>query len=1195
MRIIRPYGRSSTEFDGQEKLTRKLRQSPKYDTSVEIGKFAETHPELVIAQWISAIDKIAAKPYGNKKPTPEQWQFRQRLGKAAFRVLTEKKLIDFSESREKDESTLDKVWWAKIHPYGKGTDKKSSGRTEGRWYKRFAGDMDVSKADVAAIVERIYKHLHEHEYRLDEARPQKRKGRIAARAASIRDNALRPRPAVYFVDSLWTDKDEDDYKDKGDVAGDIARKAAELEKTNHRMSVRKAAEVLYAQYGKLFYENGKVLSIEEARKKSPRLFDLHMAVKDTYVRLLKNHKKKSVAHVLPKDMPALFRLIERKSDNRELNALVRMGKVIHYSAGSKENEDAPRNVIDNWPGDATHSHYWTSDGQAKIKRNEAFVRVWRHTIALAAQTAKDWADPNGKIQKDILFNIKKVTEADFDNAAYQRKLPLLFGNQDDLFTGNDEGFQKSVLRLALEGLAALRNSSFHFKGRGGFVAALKPDLSNANSVAVAAARDLVESDFKGQWAQLIEALRAAHVESYYDQGRLKAITDAVTDTEPSQSPMPRFRRVLDRAENAWKRKPYILRLPPPGKRDALEQHPGLLCRYVVTKTLYERAFPAWLESRSAKTLNCWIERATSRTTQEARAINKDELAVARAAKLIHLREEEDITHFFDRLSAATATEMRVQRGYDSDADKAREQAKYIDDLRFDVVGQAFEAFLKERSLEWVLDDLTDDLPKNKRSDLAAVSQPESASSRQPAKDWHVVLYFLLHLVPVDAVGRLQHQLRKWTILVRKGTIPEGEPSADVEAVQRLFGLYLDMHDAKFEGGEGMAGAEALKELFASEKVFSQVCSNQPDEDTDRYVPWRGLREILRFGSLEPLRPIFKQHRITEKDVEELTTTETPIAKRQKEREELHAKWVKEKRKFSDRDRAAYSKALDAVAEHRHLAAHVRLNNHTRLNGLLMQVLGRLADYACLWERDLYFTTLALIADKGKSPKDVFQEKALELLRNGRIVDAVKKLEESRDDDGKKIFGELQRLFGDKFHDGKNGTARDRNYLAHFNMLRDSNAPLDMTRSVNRTRRLVAYDRKLKNSVAQSIKEMLAREGFDLTWTMKDHVLRSARIKTRQAFHLGGKTIREDLHGTKFVSMTAALFAGMPLPSDGGDHPSDMHKTTRTQRHKNPKGGRTNDRTRRKSQGSGPRFLVGKAELLHSDGDLFRSVRGHSKM
>ena len=343
-----------------------------------------------------------------------------------------------------------------------------------------------------------------------------------------------------------------------------------------------------------------------------------------------------------------------------------------------------------------------------------------------------------------------------------------------------------------------------------------------------------------------------------------------------------------------------------------------------------------------------------------------------------------------------------------------------------------------------------------------------------------------------------------------------------------------MHDAKFEGGEGMAGAEALKELFASEKVFSQVCPNQPGEDTDRYVPWRGLREILRFGSLEPLRPIFEQHRITEKDVEYLTTTETHIAKRQKEREELHAKWVKEKRKVPSRDRTAYCKALAAVVEHRHLAAHVRLNNHARLNGLLMQVLGRLADFACLWERDLYFTTLALISLRKKHPKDIFNKDGRKALKKGQIVNALRKFENSQDIEKQTILCRMQQLFGKDFlMDGEQGkgAAAIRNDLLHFNMLRDSNTPLDLTASVNRTRRLVDYDRKLKNAVSQSIKEMLAREGFDLTWTMNGHRLACAKVKARQAVHLKEKKIRENLHGEQFVKMVASLFRGEGESSD----------------------------------------------------------------
>ena len=1162
MRIIKPYGRSSTEFNGKDRLTRKLRRNPTYKTPVEIGKFAKTHPELVIAQWISAIDKIAAKPYGNKKPTPEQREFRQRLGKAVFRALTEKKLIDLSESRKNEEPALDKVWWSKIHPYGKGIDEKTSGQAEGRWYKRFVGNTDVSKADAATIAERIYDHLHKHEYRIHEPRPQKRDGRIAARAASIRNNTLRPPPAVDFVSPRWTDEDKHAYESAGDVAAEIAHEADEIEKGNRRVSVRTAAEVLFGQYGRLFTDgNGNALSIQDASKEFPGLFALHTAIKDTYTRLLKRHKKdphkkRFIAGVLPKDMAALFGLIASKSDNRNLNALVRLGKVIHYAAAPQGNEDAPCNVIDNWPGDVTHSPYWTSDGQAKIKRNEAFVRVWRHTIALAAQTLKDWADPEGSIDSDILSSKSdQAIDEKFNVTAYCEKIRTLFGDQSHLFKGENDDFRRSILKLTRKWLAALRNSSFHFVGRGGFVNALTQELADTEGDRVTAMRNLLKRDTQELRDRMIETLRAAHVEHYYDQGRLDTLTAAVVGVEPSQSPMPRFRRILDRAEKAWKRKPYILRLPPPGKRDVLEQHPDRLCRYVVTKMLYERAFPAWLEEQSAETLNRWIERAAERTTQAAQKINEDEMAVAKAAGLILLDDrasdstvtgtpqsslsrrsmaQERIAHFFDRLSAATATEMRVQRGYDSDADKAREQAKYIDDLRCDVVGQAFETFLNEPRLAWVLDELQDTRPEKELGNLDATPQTESDLSRHLTEDWQAVLYFLIHLVPVDAVGRLQHQLRKWTVL-------EGRPSDDVQAVQRLFGLYLDMHDAKFKGGAGMAGAEALKELFTPETVFYQACPGQPGEDTGRYVPWRGLREILRFGSLRPLMPIFKQHRITAEDLKKVTVTETskngeenvsPLANRQRKREELHAKWVKQKRKFSDRDRTDYCKALAAVVSHRHLAAHVRLNNHARLYGLLMQVLGRLADYAGLWERDLYFTTLALTSLQNKHPRDIFNKDGRKALNNGRIVNALRALENSQDIEKRTIFCRMQQSFGKDFlMDGEQGkgAASIRNDLLHFNMLRDPDTPLDLTDSVNRTRQLMAYDRKLKNAVSQSIKEMLAREGFDLTWTMKDHRLERAKVKVRQAVHLKEKKIKENLHGTQFVKMVASLFNGEQEP------------------------------------------------------------------
>ena len=1152
MLIVKPYGRSETVFDGDDALRRKIRRNVDglpADVLADVASFAESHPELVVAQWISAIDKIAAKPKPGDKPTAEQRCLREKLGRAAFDLLTREGILDLSE----EGAERKRRWWAKIHPYGEGDDRKARGRAKGRWYTRFAGDReprDIDDRVAGAIVGKVREHLHRAEYRIGGDRPNKRQGRIAARGESVAVGVSALSERFPGEASPWSEWDEEKYRAAGDVAGPIRRAAEQEEGANRRVSMRDAAPVLYEQYGRLFRDRdgGKVFSIAEARKTFPGLFALHCAVKDAYARALKEHRKTSIARVLPADMDALFRLIGRKSDNRELAALVRLGKTIHYEATPPLGADTPGDVVDNWPADVAvaHSRYRTSDGQSEIKRNEAFVRVWRNTVALAARTAKDWADPCDRIGWDKLkkrpidilgkLQIEQATGNDFRADDYRRKLQILFGDRAGLFEG-DDAFRRSVLRLALKGWAELRHSSFHFKGRGGFARELRRGAEGAPGPALSAARRLLKRDAEERDGRLVETLRGAHVEHYFDQGRLNALVHTVLAGAPPLSPLPRFRRVLNRAENAWRCKPYVLRLPPPENWAALEK-PGRLCRYTVVKTLYERAFPAWLEERSHKTLNAWIEHAAKRATEEARNINKDKFAVARSAGLVRLETGERIAKFVDRLAIATATELRVQRGYGSDADKARKQAKYIDDLRCDVVGQAFETWLNEARLAWVLKDPGDGpLPESERGDLAA-APPVSAAPEKEPDDWETVLYFLLHLAPVDAVNRLQHQLRKWSVL-------EGKPSAEAEAVGRLLDLYIAMHDAKFEGGEGMAGAAALKGLFEDEKTFLRVCPEQPCEDAERYVPLRGLREVLRFGGLRPLMPVFENHPIRAGDVNGLAVFEngeegdSPIARRQREREDLHEKWTRKKKTFSDENRKAYRAALAGVVEHRRLAAHVRLVNHARLHRLLMEVLGRLVDYAGLWERDIYFTTLALVRLRGKMPADVFDPKGLEYLRKGRIVEALRRskrrIENARDGDGQAIFHQLKRLFGCDFLDGEGGATSIRNDLTHFNMLQGRQGEtkrLDLTATVNDTRRLMTYDRKLKNAVSRSIVELMARENLDLAWKMEEHRLAGATVKAQQAIHLGDKKLKEDLHGKEFVAMAAALFAGKRLPSKG---------------------------------------------------------------
>lgn len=1167
MRIIRPYGRSATRPGAGDGAARvrvlRLREVPGGGGSAEreIAPFASSEDALVIAQWISTIDKIATKPKGDKKPTQAQRDLRERLGEAGWDFIVEKKLLPgLADDRDGDLKKLwKKLWDFKIAPYPDGTYTPSEGKQppspKGRWYARFAGDVapeDVNAAEVAAS---IHEHLYTAAYRMADGRPNHPKGRIAARAESIAGNALSLGGAG-AVGQEWTDGDCRTYATKaGNIAGEILEAARAREAEKRRVWPDVAAKVLHEAWPKLF--DGAALSFEEARERSPGLVALHEAIRDRYSRTLKRHGKDQESHgtrrrqvstLLPATMEALFALVDRTLANRNLAALVRLGKVIHYEAATAE--DKPADVVNHWPPDVSGSRYWTSNGQAEIKRNEAFVRIWRHSLALARQTLVDWADPQGQIMQDILGKpgIEEATgEKRFDAERHARKLKLLFGSRSALFTdGRDDAFKKETLRVALEGVRGLRNSSFHFKGLGGFSQALG-DLKASGDV-LAAIRDLWAKDIKGRANRLKQTMVGAKCDYLFKKEQNRKLFEAVIGAA-GDVPLPRFRRLLERAHNIAGNGAIRLKLPPPANRLALQKEPARLCQYVALKLLYEHPFRGWLGRLDTATLNGFIDRAVKRTKEAAQGINarnnKDrrEVITARAKKLGRLAEGETIQDFLERLTAETASEMRVQRGYASDAESARKQADYIEHLRCDVLAQAFEKYLDEQGFRFVT-DLRPDTAQPERPPCALDSLSPTAADTE-VENWRAVLYFLLHLVPVEEAGRLLHQIRKWDLLAGKA---EGPPPpatrAKVQPITQALELYLDMHDAKFEGGEAVKVIEGFKQLFENATLFDQVFPPAEAGAEDERLPLRGLREILRFGNLKHLLPIFQQNRITQADVDKVRADETsvsgssPIAEAQAKREGLHEKWSKKRKEFTGSDRRAYVEALASVMAHRHLAAQVRLVNHVRLHHLMMAVLGRLVDFSGLWERDLYFAMLALLYRKGLSPQEAFQGDGLNKLGRGQVVEACRKLDDPAIKDSLAVhFASATGWNGEQ--------VGIRNNFAHFNMLRGS-ASLHLTRCVNDARRLMAYDRKLKNAVAQAVIELLERDGLALTWTMDTtsavHALSGARVATRQANHLGSlklyerqekgseskpryHLVTEGLHGPRFVEMAAALFGG----------------------------------------------------------------------
>ena len=1164
MLIVKPYGRSAITKPASGESRRVLR---KRDGGIDrdFKEFCREHPDLVLAQWISVVDKIARKPSGRGQPPEAQRKFRQEIGAVLWPYLTSKEILS---------PELKQKFWSKVHPYpepdGKDKPRKAKpkaaeshpkktggeGKPEGRWYKRFLGDAEPDNAVLSDLPDKIFAHLYETEYRIAPTLPNKSKGLIAARAGSISGNLLQPSS---LSGCGWTEADEEAYARGGNVATEIKRKIKELEapakgKKPQRASMRDVAPVLFGQYGRLFHgENDTALSVAEAEQKHPGLLALHQAVKEAYKRRLSGHKSarhKSVANVLPDSMDALFRLVHSTRQNARISDLIRIGKIAHYEA-------APKHIVDDWPADRLDaSFYWTSDGQAEIKRTDAFVRVWRTALAHAALTLADWADPEGRASADILTKpgkrearaiLEKALER--DSAAFDRKASVLFGNRAQDMKSLSLEKKKECWPTICEAVTQLRHSNFHFKGIDGFVQSINDAATGYFKSDVLI--DLYKQDHDARLEYLVKTLQGVKADRYLYKEQFTQLIREISARPLRILPLPRFQRVLVRYRDAfWSKELFVVRLPVPANRQEMEEYPAHLCRYACLRLLYERAFPVWLKDSDTGKLKSWIDRAVERATSDAQKINKDELAIARAAHVAHLHDGDTIAAFLDRLAAETATEIRVQKGYDPDPEAARKKSAYLDNLNCDVILQAFGEFLNEKKFRWLL-ALKDEQENKPPYDL-----PELPPNETGIHAWQRVLYVILHLVPVGEVSRLLHQLQKWNILTlqsangnRSGQ-PDAassneafDPSVSADRLFEVLTLYLDMHDAKFEGGKSLGRGTELPRWFESEQDCKKIFPEQDATPGEAHLPLRGLREMQRFGALKCLESVFKAHRITGQEVSGYLKLksgeggESDIVRAQKARETLHMDWIGKPQDFDGHKKRDYWNALATVTRYRHLANRVHLIDHVQLYYLLMQILGRMVDFAGLWERDLYFTALGLMIEKNARPSWIFMLQGSNRLKQGRIVDALREIIDV--DAGREIKQEIEQLFDVDFTSGAGKTGnrnniRLRNNFMHFNMLRSGRnpdagtaaVPLNLTALINDCRSLMGYDRKLKNAVSKSVKDLCAREKLDLCWkTDHKHCLTQATVKTKQARHLKTKCISENLCGIHYIKMVADLFAG----------------------------------------------------------------------
>lgn len=1118
-------------------------------------------PDRSLSILISVLNQCV-----NVVPTTAGKRFRSCLGNAIWEELIRSgghlAGLEFAEAerlRQQFETLLHK-------DYANGSQTTS--RIDGRYFpemmvlKHIQAPQDANRKDskssgligcsdfAAMLAQMIRDHLMGS---ADTETAGHRKGLIAHRAASIKSSFihgnkirnLQPPPSCCHTDYC--------------KAGDVAQKICDAQKSSKKgFGPRDAAAILFAHYPKVFTDNDAVMTIAQAKSEKPTLFSLHEEIKDFYKTRLSvkarpatqgkesGVKNKFIHPNLPKDFDELKNMLAARTKNRNQSDLMRQGRIIHYEAA-----DSGQPLLEK-PG-----HYHSSDGQTDIKLTEAFVRVWRSALSHANRNLANWLAPSGNgldIRGDWII---KALEEDLPvNVAEQT--PVLFGS----WSRNNLSRNRDHLDLIKElhrTNQVLRDNSFHFTSLNQFVSAFqeleqsshKPpeDPSRPLCSGPDLVQNLLRDDSLKASSRLRDTLLAAHVDTFLTQPQLWQLWSLISSKPDSELfPLPRFNNIVRRASHKWGKGNKEQILPKPVNRSSMEK-PEIHCRYVITKLIYERSFRSWLSKRNAIEINSWITKAEQAADKAAQQINGDNTLRGRMTGMVRLTNGENIQKFLSHLARLTAGEFRVQAGYEPDRQAAKEQADWLNNLQWDVVILAFCDYAAEKELDWLPGIRQANSPTQaKLSNVESLPIPPADQPTGPLH--HSRVYALLHLIPVEEVGKLLHQLRRWDC----GRKAHGNSAHPLKWIEDILSLYLDSHDAKFRDQQPLHKIPMLTSLFEStalaERAMPPEATDQADNHSSKRIPTRALREALRFGSLYLLSNIFKSAKITEDHWNELAALEalersesggqSKIAAASAERERLHQILAKSnKNKHENRDKDKYKDALITVIRHRRLSNHVRLVNHVRLNQILMSVLGRFSDMAGIYERDIYFTLLGLCSMHESTREEIFCSCQKELMNDGRILEGIEKVckkncsvnTEIRD----KIIHDLRTFFPKPIPqnegDSNYKNIKDiRNDFSHFNMLQTNSEMahpvINLTAAMNHARILLSYDRKKKNAISASIATLLDREQVIIRWDMTtDHKLTNARCSSRQIKHLENEHWKENLRDECFLTMVSTLFGG----------------------------------------------------------------------
>ena len=388
-----------------------------------------------------------------------------------------------------------------------------------------------------------------------------------------------------------------------------------------------------------------------------------------------------------------------------------------------------------------------------------------------------------------------------------------------------------------------------------------------------------------------------------------------------------------------------------------------------------------------------------------------------------------------------------------------------------------------------------------------------------------MFYLILKLLNHKELTNLKGSLEKYQSANKEETFSDelelinllnldnNRVTEDFELEVNEIGKFLDFN------GNKIKDRKELKK-FDTKKIYF---------DGENIIKHRAFYNIKKYGMLNLLEKIADKakYKISLKELKEYSNKKNEIEKNYRMQQNLHRKYARPKKdeKFNDKDYKEYEKAIGNIQKYTHLKNKVEFNELNLLQGLLLKILHRLVGYTSIWERDLRFRL------KGEFPENQYIEEIFNFDNSKNVKYKSGQIVEKYINFYKELYKdnvEKRSIYSDKKVKKLKQEKKDlyiRNYIAHFNYI--PHAEISLLEVLENLRKLLSYDRKLKNAVMKSVVDILKEYGFVVKFKIgADKKIGIQTLESEKIVHLKNlkkKKLMTDRNSEELCKLVKVMF------------------------------------------------------------------------